>query len=453
MLKEHKEYFETGETRDVNFRIRKLLELKNSIKEHESEIFAALKKDLGKSEFESFETEVGITLSDMSYMVKHLKSWAKVKRLRTPISNFGAKSYIYREPYGTALIIGPFNYPFQLLMEPLAGAIAGGNCAVLKPSSSTPNVNEVISKIIEETFDKKYVRVVSGDRNTITSLINSPFDYIFFTGSVPVGKVIMEAASKNLVPVTLELGGKSPCIVESDADMKVSCQRIAWGKFVNVGQTCIAPDYLLVKRSIKDKFIECLKETIVEFYGEDAKKSPSYGRIVNEKQAKRLADIIDKDRDKVIFGGEYDVKDRYISPTLIDNADDNSVSMQDEIFGPIFPILYYDDIADAVKKIKMRSKPLALYLFTKNKDIQKYVLDNVSFGGGCINDTLTHLESPLMPFGGVGASGMGHYHGKYSFDTFTHEKSIVSKMTLFTPQPVFPPYKKETIKLLRLLLK
>ena len=360
--------------------------------------------------------------------------------MRTPIHQVPSKSYIVHEPYGTVLIIGPFNYPFQLLIEPLIGAIAAGNCAVLKPSESTPTVSALVKKMIEETFASNYIRVIEGERETTSALINSPFDYIFFTGSVPVGKVVMEAAAKNLVPVTLELGGKSPVVVDKTANLDIAAKRILWGKLINAGQTCIAPDYVLVHKSIKDKFIEKLKETIVSFYGSDASKSADYGRIVDKRHLNRLASIIEKDKERLVYGGSYNLNTLYIEPTILDNVTWDDAAMEDEIFGPILPLLEYEDINDAIRMINDHPKPLAFYIFTEDRTVENLALNSISFGGGCVNDTISHVASSYLPFGGVGNSGIGAYHGKYSFEIFSHKKSIIKKSTKVNIKLIFPPY-------------
>lgn len=451
-LQEHKEFFHSGKTIDISFRINQLNKLKYTIKKYEKEILEALYKDLRKSEFEAYSTEIGFVLDSIGYITKNLKKWSKAKKVKTPIHQLPSKSYVMYEPYGTVLIIGPFNYPFQLLIEPLVGALAAGNCAVIKPSESTPNISALIKRLIEETFEKEYVRVIEGEKETTSALINSPFDYIFFTGSVPVGRIVMEAAAKNLVPITLELGGKSPVIVDDSANLEIAAKRIIWGKLINVGQTCIAPDYLLVQKGVKDNLIAKLQSTIVEFYGEDASKSNDYGRIVNIRQLNRLATIIDKDRNKIIYGGKIKEEELYIEPTLINNVNLHDASMEDELFGPILPILEFDKIEEAIKIINDRPKPLALYLFTEDKALEHKVLNSVSFGGGCINDTISHVATPFMPFGGVGNSGIGGYHGEESFKTFSHRKSILKKSTNFSIKLVFPPYG-DKVNLVRKVMK
>lgn len=452
IIKEQKRHFHQGTTRDIGFRINKLMALKESIRKHEKEILEALYKDLRKSEFEAYSTEVGFVLDSISYFTRNLKTWAKAKRVRTPIHQFPSKTYVVHEPYGVALIIGPFNYPFQLLIEPLIGAIAAGNCAVLKPSEAAPAVSKVTKKIIEETFSKEYVRVVEGEKETTSALIHSPFDYIFFTGSVPVGKIVMEAASKNLVPITLELGGKSPAIVDKTAKLNVAAKRILWGKLSNAGQTCIAPDYVIVHSSVKQDFITELKKAVIEFYGDNPKESPDFGRIINHRQFDRLAAILDKDRDKIIHGGGCDRDDLFIEPTFIDNVTWEEAAMEEEIFGPILPIMEYKNLDSVIATINERPKPLAMYVFTEDKNVAEDVMSRISFGGGCVNDTISHAASPYVPFGGVGSSGLGGYHGRYSFDTFSHKKSILKKGTKLNLELVFPPYK-DKIKLAKRFLK
>ncbi|AYC30130.1 aldehyde dehydrogenase [Paenisporosarcina cavernae] len=440
MITKQKNYFYTGATKSVEFRKASLLKLRVSIQNHEEAILDALHQDLGKSGFESYGTEIGIVYDSISYMLKNVEEWMKPESVSTPITLMPAKSFIIREPYGSVLIIGPFNYPFQLVMEPLLGAIVGGNCAIVKPSESTPTVVKVIRSIIESTFEPHYIQVVEGERDETSALIHAPFDYIFFTGSVGVGKIVMRAASERLTPITLELGGKSPAVVDHTAKLAVAADRIVWGKFVNAGQTCVAPDYVLVHRSVKEKFIKELKRAIHEFYGSDVQQSPDYGRIVNEKQLKRLKEIIELESYGRVYGGKVDEADLYIEPTIIEEASWSGAAMEDEIFGPILPILVFDHLPEAIDKIRKLPKPLAAYFFSENDGAISYFLDELSFGGGCINDTLTHVGNTRLPFGGVGQSGMNAYHGKYSFETFTHAKSIVQKGTKFPLKVLFPPY-------------
>ena len=370
-------------------------------------------------------------------MRKELKNWSKTKQTDTPLYLFPTKSYIKKEPYGTVLIIGPFNYPVQLVFEPLIGAIAAGNTAIVKPSELTPHVAIVIRDIIEDTFDETYVSVVEGGIEETQTLLSLPFDYIFFTGSEKVGKIVYEAAARKLIPVTLELGGKSPVIVDDTANIKVASERISFGKFTNAGQTCVAPDYILVQRKVKN----ALKKTITEFYGENIEKSPDFGRIVNQKHFNRLNDLIQIHKDNVVFGGNSSKEDLYIEPTLLDNITNDNKIMKEEIFGPILPIITYDNFDEVLEIIQSKSKPLSLYLFSEDENMTHRVLEELSFGGGAINDTLMHLANPNLPFGGVGSSGIGQYHGKYSFDTFSHMKSYTFKSTRLESSLFFPPYK------------
>ena len=452
IIEEHHRFYESKKSRDINFRINQLKNLKTGIKKYESRIYEALYKDLGKCEFESYTTEVGFVLSSISHTIKNLRSWAKEEKVKTPLYLFPAKSYIISEPYGTVLIIGPYNYPFQLLIEPLIGAIAAGNCVVLKPSENVPNISKIITEMITEIFPKEYICSVEGGIETNTSLINGAFDYIFFTGSAQVGRIVMEAAAKNLIPVTLELGGKSPVIVDESADIKVAAQRIIWGKTINVGQTCVAPDYVVVDERIKNEFIEELKTQIENFYGKDAIKSKDYGRIVNDRHFQRLKNILDRECDKIIYGGKVDRENRYIEPTLIE-ASWEGAAMKDEIFGPNLPIIGYKNLDEVVKRIKKLPKPLALYLFTENQNIEEKVLEEVSSGGACINDTITHLANPELPFGGVGSSGMGAYHGKESFITFSHRRSVVRKTTKINIPIIFPPFNKNNLDNIKRFMK
>lgn len=432
-LDEHKRFFESNRTREVSFRLQQLQKLRDAIHRHEGEIVDALYKDLHKSKFEAYATEIDFTLESIKDSLAHLRSWMKPQKVRSPLHIFPAKSFILSEPYGTVLIIGPFNYPFQLLIEPLIGAIAAGNCAVLKPATATPTVTAVVTKIISTTFDPHYIRVMEGGRETMTPLIHAPFDYIFFTGSVPVGKIVMKAAAENLVPVTLELGGKSPVIVDSSANIDRAAKRIMWGKCLNAGQTCIAPDYVLVQSEVKERLIVKMKEALIATYGMDAQQAINYGRIVNAREFDRVAAILERDAAKIVYGGKTDSEDLYIEPTILDNVSWDSAAMEDELFGPILPVLEYRELDEAINMINRRPKPLALYLFTENKAVEEQVLSRISFGGGCVNDTIMHVTNSYLPFGGVGDSGMGAYHGKRSFDLFSHRKSIVNKGTCMDP--------------------
>ncbi|HDH5081466.1 TPA: aldehyde dehydrogenase [Staphylococcus aureus] len=436
-----KAFFNTQQTKDISFRKDQLKKLSKAIKSYESDILEALYTDLGKNKVEAYATEIGITLKSIKNARKELKNWTKTKNVDTPLYLFPTKSYIKKEPYGTVLIIAPFNYPFQLVFEPLIGAIAAGNTAIIKPSELTPNVARVIKRLINETFDANYIEVIEGGIEETQTLIHLPFDYVFFTGSENVGKIVYQAASENLVPVTLEMGGKSPVIVDETANIKVASERICFGKFTNAGQTCVAPDYILVHESVKDDLITALSKTLREFYGQNIQQSPDYGRIVNLKHYHRLTSLLNSAQMNIVFGGHSDEDERYIEPTLLDHVTSDSTIMQEEIFGPILPILTYQSLDEAIAFIHQRPKPLSLYLFSEDENATQRVINELSFGGGAINDTLMHLANPKLPFGGVGASGMGRYHGKYSFDTFTHEKSYIFKSTRLESGVHLPPYK------------
>lgn len=436
-----KAFFNTHKTKNLKFRKQQLKLLSKNIKNHENELLDALYKDLGKCKVEAYATEIGMLLKSIKLMRKELKNWSKTKQTDIPLYLFPTKSYIKKEPYGTVLIIGPFNYPVQLVFEPLIGAIAAGNTAIVKPSELTPHVAIVIRDIIEDTFDETYVSVVEGGIEETQTLLSLPFDYIFFTGSEKVGKIVYEAAARKLIPVTLELGGKSPVIVDDTANIKVASERISFGKFTNAGQTCVAPDYILVQRKVKNDLIKALKKTITEFYGENIEKSPDFGRIVNQQHFNRLNDLIQIHKDNVVFGGNSSKEDLYIEPTLLDNITNDNKIMKEEIFGPILPIITYDNFDEVLEIIQSKSKPLSLYLFSEDENMTHRVLEELSFGGGAINDTLMHLANPNLPFGGVGSSGIGQYHGKYSFDTFSHMKSYTFKSTRLESSLFFPPYK------------
>ncbi|MBY0095875.1 aldehyde dehydrogenase [Mesobacillus maritimus] len=428
ILTKQQSFFRTEKTKNLTYRIDALEKLRSKIKANEQPLMDALRADLNKSEFDAYTTEIMIVLEEIKFAINHLQSWAKPRKVKTPITHIGSKSYIYPEPYGVTLIIAPWNYPFQLAVAPLIGAIAAGNCAVIKPSELTPTTSEVFAKLISEIYPEEYITVVQGGVETSQALLEEKFDYIFFTGSVSVGKVIMGAAAKNLTPVTLELGGKSPCIVHEDANLKLAAKRIAWGKFVNAGQTCVAPDYLYLHKSIKAPFLQFFQEAIKDLYGE-ALENRNFTRIVSEKHFQRLSSFLDNG--KLFIGGNTNKKRLQIEPTVLTEITWEHPVMQDEIFGPILPVLEYESIDDVIKGIENHPKPLALYLFSEGESIQKKVLNQVSFGGGCLNDTVYHLGSPHLPFGGVGTSGIGSYHGKGSFYTFSHEKSILKQTTKF----------------------
>jgi aldehyde dehydrogenase (NAD+) len=450
IVEKQKEFFETGRTFDVNYRIAMLKKFKQAILENEEEINKALKEDLGKSETETYMCEIGMTLSELSYQIKHIKKWSRNKRRRTGLANFHAKSFTVQEPYGSVLIMSPWNYPFMLCLEPMVGAIAAGNCCVLKPSAYSPATSAVIKKIVEKVFPQEYVAVVEGGRAENTELLNQRFDYIFFTGGVTVGKLVMEKASANLTPVTLELGGKSPCIIDDTCNLKLAAKRVVFGKYLNCGQTCVAPDYILVDKKVKDEFICQVKIQIEKMFGKNPLDNQDYGKIINQKHFDRICGLIDNS--KVVYGGKADAQTLKIQPTVLDNVTAEDAVMQEEIFGPIMPVIAYDTIEGAEKFIKDREKPLALYLFTKSKSVEKRFLKYVSFGGGCVNDTIVHLATSEMGFGGVGNSGMGSYHGKKSFDTFSHEKSILKKYCWIDMPMRYQPYKNLYLKIIKIFL-
>lgn len=452
ILENQRKYLSNIGTIDVYKRIDNLKKLKNTIKKYENEVINALEKDLGKHIFEAYSNEVGFVYGSIDFTIKNLKSWMKVKKVKNDAAQIPGKSYIYKSHYGSVLIIGPYNYPFQLTIEPLIGAIAGGNTVILKPSEYSTATEAIVEKIIKETFEEEYIAVVTGDYKVNSQLLDLQFDYIFFTGSVNVGKIAMEKASKHLTPVTLELGGKSPTIVDNTADLKISAKRILWGKLTNAGQTCVAPDYVLAHEHIYEDFIEVLKNTIIEFYGKDIINNKEFGRIINERHMNRLNKIMEHDKDKIVFGGVVDFEQRYISPTIMKDVTLTDMVMEDEIFGPILPVIKYKDMEDIKYYISKHKNPLALYVFSEDEDFSEDVITRFTFGGGCINDTISHVASTHLPFGGIGTSGMGNYHGKASFDTFTHTKSIVKKSTKIDLKLVFPPYK-EKVNLIKKIMK
>lgn len=442
-------FFNSHKTKDISFRREQLEKLERTIKRHESEIIEALYEDLGKSEFEAYLTELGVIYHELSFMKKNLNRMAKPKKVRSPITNFPSRSYEYKDPYGIVLIMSPWNYPFQLSILPLIGAIAAGNCAIIKPSAYSKNTSEITAKVLSE-FSNDYIAVVQGGRDENEKLLDEKFDYIFFTGSPKVGKIVMEKASKNLTPVTLELGGKSPCIVDSTADIDLSARRIVWGKLLNSGQTCIAPDYILAHSDIKEDLVSSIKKYIREFFGESPEKNPEYSKIINKKHFERLCNLIEKNGKSDLVA--VDIEERKIAPLIIENAEWNSPVMSEEIFGPIIPIIEFSDLDNIIEEINSRPKPLALYIFTKSKSAEEKVLSRVSFGGGCINDTIMHIANNNLQFGGVGNSGMGAYHGKKSFETFSHTKSVVKKGLWLDVKLRYAPYEGK-LKMIKKLLK
>ncbi len=439
ILRRQRAYFRAGKCRKIEFRSAQLQRLYGWICKNENLILDALKKDLHKSAFETYATEIGMVKEEIKYVQKHLYKWAKPIRVPTPITQFPSQSFICSEPYGVVLIMSPWNYPFQLAVAPLVDALCAGNCAVVKPSAYSPHTSAVLAQMAEELFPPGYVKVIEGGREENKALLNEKFDYIFFTGSVETGKYVMEKAARHLTPVSLELGGKSPCIVDRSADIRLAAKRIVWGKFLNCGQTCVAPDYVLVHKSVEDKLLKQMARYIEKMYGREPCRNPEYPKMINEKHFTRVLRFIEDAH--VVCGGGSRRDTLQIEPTVLNRVGWDSPVMREEIFGPVLPVLSYFDIKEAVDLISARPKPLALYLFTRDKRHEAYVMRKLSYGGGCINDTVVHLATPHMPFGGVGNSGMGAYHGKAGFDTFTHKKSIMKKSLLLDIPVRYAPYK------------
>lgn len=446
-----RKYFQTGATLPVSFRIDALRRLYDAVSGSEKEIHDALRKDLGKSGFESYMCETGLVLEEISYMLKHVRRFAGEKRVRTPLAQFHSRSYKKPSPYGVTLIMSPWNYPFMLTLSPLVDALAAGNTAVVKPSAYSPNTSEVIRQILTKCFEPQYVSVVTGGRAENTCLLHEHFDYIFFTGSQSVGKEVMRSAADHLTPVTLELGGKSPCIVDQTANIKLAARRIVFGKYLNCGQTCVAPDYVYCHRSVRDRLIKEIVKQIRRQFGKKPLDNKNYGKIINEKHFDRILGLIDKE--KVVFGGNSDRDALRIEPTVMDNVTFSDAVMQEEIFGPVMPVLTFDSLDEVIRNVNAMPHPLALYLFTSSKATGKKVTARCGFGGGCINDTIIHLATTEMGFGGFGESGMGSYHGKTGFDTFTHYKSIVDKKTWLDLPMRYQPYRKMHGKMVRFFLK
>ena len=449
IVESEKHFFRTGVTRGVDFRIDMLKKFRKAIIENDELISAALKADLNKQPFESYMCETGLLLEEINFHIKRLKKWSKTRRVKSGIGQLPGKSYVCPEPYGVVLIMAPWNYPVQLCLMPLVGAISAGNCAVVKPSAYAPESSRVISKLIESAFPTGFVTAVEGGRDANKALLDEPFDYIFFTGSVAVGKTVMEAAAKRLTPVTLELGGKSPIIVDETANLPLAARRIAFGKVLNAGQTCVAPDYLMIEKSVEAPFIEEYKKALASFFPEG--DMSGMVRIINDKHFERVCNILDNSGN-VVIGGARDAETRFIEPAVLTGVPVDSPAMQQEIFGPVLPVLPYEKLDDCIDFIRSHPKPLALYIFSENKMNQEKVLNSCSFGGGCINDTVIHLASSHMSFGGVGESGMGSYHGKKSFDTFTHYRSVLKQGKLDVKLRYFP-YKSGKEKIIRMILK
>ena len=452
ILEEQRKFFLSGETLPIKFRKQMLKKLYASVVFHKEEILSALTSDLGKSDFEGFMCEVGLSLTEISYMIKNVKKFAKEKTVITPLAQFASRSYKKPCPYGNTLIMSPWNYPFLLSIEPLANAIAAGNTAILKPSAYSPATSKIIEKILSECFEKNFVAVVTGGRQENATLLEQKFDFVFFTGSQAVGKEVLRHTAENLTPAILELGGKSPCIIDSSAKIRLAAKRVVFGKYLNCGQTCVAPDYILCHKDIKDEFVKEVKIQIEKQYGKNPLENSDYGKIINQKHFERVSSLINAE--KVVHGGKTNPQTQQIEPTVLDNVTWDDAVMQEEIFGPIMPILTYENLDQVIADLQKKQKPLALYFFSQNKNNVKTVTEKVSYGGGCINDTIIHLATSEMGFGGVGESGMGSYHGKTGFDAFSHTKSIVDKKTWMDLPMRYQPYdRKINGKLLKMFLK
>lgn len=451
LLEKQRKYYKSGVTIPVQFRISQLKKLYSTIKKYENEINEALKADLGKSHYEGFMCEIGLVLSEISYIIRHTRRFAKRKRVHTPLANFSSHSFKQPIPYGNTLIMSPWNYPFLLTIDPLADSIAAGNTAIVKPSAYSPATSRIIEKIITESFSAEYVAVVTGGRAENTALLKQKFDFVFFTGSQAVGKEVLFHTAEHLTPAVLELGGKSPCIVDGSANIRLAAKRIVFGKYLNCGQTCVAPDYILCESSVKDEFLKEVAKQIKLQYGSNPLENKDYGKIINEKHFERLCGLIDKR--KVVIGGKTNSKTNQIEPTVMDNVTENDAVMGEEIFGPIMPILTFDSFDNLIDELKDKEKPLALYLFSSNKKHINRVTTELSYGGGCINDVVVHLATSEMGFGGVGESGMGAYHGKDGFDTFSHYKSVMDKKTWIDLPMRYQPYRSKLYeKLLHIFL-
>ena len=451
IINAQKSFFASGATLPVSFRKTQLKKLYAAVKAHEKDIAEALERDLGKCHFEGFMCEIGLSLTEITYMLRHIRKFAKPRRVRTPLAQFASKSYVQPSPYGTALVMSPWNYPFLLSIEPLVDAIAAGNTAVLKPSAYSPATSAVVKSIIEECFPPEYVAVITGGRQENSDLLKAKFDFVFFTGSQTVGREVLRHTAEHLTPAVLELGGKSPCIVDDTAKIDLAAKRIVFGKYLNCGQTCVAPDYILCDKTIKDRLVNAIIREIKAQYGEAPLDNPDYGKLINEKHFARVGALMDNE--KVAYGGEKRADSLQISPSVLINVTPEDAVMQEEIFGPLLPILTYESFDEIYPFLAARPKPLALYIFSQNKETIKNVTTRCAFGGGCINDTIIHLATSEMGFGGVGESGMGAYHGKTGFDAFSHHKSIVSKKTWLDLPMRYRPYTRFFEKLLHLFLK
>lgn len=445
-------FFASGATRSYAFRKTQISRVREAVLAYQERVIEALHKDLRKPAFEAYATEVGTLLVEIRHTLSHLKNWMKPKRVGTPLPFQPSSSWVYPDPAGVTLVISPWNYPFLLMIHPLVSSIAAGNTVILKPSEITPHTEQVIFDMIEEYFDEEFIAVVRGDGQEVGKALleNYHFDHVFFTGSVPVGRQIMQMAARHLSPVTLELGGKSPCIIDKHADLNFAAKKVAMGKFVNAGQTCVAPDYLLVHEDVKESFEAALKKVLRSMYGEDPQHSPDYPRVVSDKRFHSLLRYLDEGR--IVFGGRHDAADRYIEPTLLDGVNDADAVMKEEIFGPILPVITYKHQQEVLDWIAKNPYPLALYVFTSNRQVADFYIDNVRFGGGCINNALVHLGNPNLPFGGVGTSGIGQYHGESGFQAFSRSKSILKSPTWFDVPLLYPPYRNH-VKWLRKILR
>ena len=448
ILADQRTFFNSLKTRPLQFRKRNLEKLREVIRKNEDFLYEAVYKDFSKSKFDTYTTEISFVLKDIEYYLKNLNSLAKPKKVKTNLANQLGKSRIYTDPLGCTLVIGAWNYPYQLSLSPMIAALAAGNTCIVKPSEVAEHTMKAMAKIINENFPKEYLFVVEGGVEEITEILKLKFDKIFFTGSTKVGQIVYEAAAKNLTPVTLELGGKSPAIVTSDADFDVAAKRIVWGKFLNAGQTCVAPDYILVDEKVKDSFFDALRAQIIKFDYQPG--AEHYTQIINQRNFERLIRFID--REKVYLGGNYDLQKKYIEPTVLHNINWDDNVMQDEIFGPILPVLTFKNFNEALLTISEKDKPLAAYLFTKNSEEKEQFKSKISFGGGCINDVVMHLSNDHLPFGGVGNSGIGNYHGKFGFETFSHQKSVLERVTWGEPDIKYPPYTEKKMNWIKKLL-
>lgn len=451
IIEKQRRFFSSGATLDVNYRIDTLKMLQHALKTQESAIAQAIHADLGKSPEESYMCETGIVLAEINYMLKHIRRFSKEQTVVTPLAQFASRSYKKPMPYGVTLIMSPWNYPFMLSLDPLVDAIAAGNTVVLKPSAYSPATSRLLARMLSELFPQEYIAVIEGGREANGYLLDQKFDYIFFTGSKSVGQLVLEKASRYLTPVTLELGGKSPCIVDKSAKLELAARRIVFGKFLNCGQTCVAPDYILCHSSIKDRFVECIRQEILRQYGDDYRSNPLYGKMISKRHFDRAAGLIDPC--KVVHGGHFDADTCKIEPTVMDGISWEDAVMQEEIFGPIMPILTYDSLDEVIQTVNSHDTPLALYVYAEDKKVIRTVTSRCSFGGGCVNDCIIHLATSNMGFGGMGESGVGAYHGKIGFDTFTHYKSIVDKKTWIDLPMRYQPYTELSNRMIHMFLR